>query len=81
MKTERLLLNKYAEFLSILGDAEIGFKRKEAKERMIQMNTLYKEIVTLRKRMMKERLQEETDDLQMKIKFKKHGQNRDRRLW
>ena len=73
MKTERLLLNKYAEFFNILKDAEIGFKRKEAKERMAQMNATYKEIVILRRRMMKERLQEETDDLQMKIKFKRSG--------
>ena len=73
MKTERLLLNKYAEFFNILKDAEIGFKRSVAKERMVQMNDTYKEIVALRKRMMKERLQEETDDLQMKIKFKKNG--------
>ena len=73
MKTERLLLNKYAEFLTILKDAEIGFKRKDAKEHMVQMNATYKEIVILRKRMMKERIQEETDYLQMKIKFRKNG--------
>ena len=73
MKTERLLLNKYAEFFNILKDAEIGFKRSVAKERMVQMNATYKEIVILRKRMMKERIQEETDYLQMKIKFRKNG--------
>lgn len=71
MKTERQLLNKYAKFLSVLTDAEIGFKRKEAKEKMEQINMFYKEIIMLRKRMMKERLNEESEDLQMKIKFKK----------
>lgn len=73
MKTERLLLNKYAEFLSILKDAEISFKRKEVKQRMEELNTILKEIVILRKRMMKEHLAEETQDLQTKIRFRKHG--------
>lgn len=73
MKTERQLINKYAEFMSVLTDAEIGFKRKEAKEKIEQINVIYKEIVMLRRRLIKEHVKEESEDLQMKIKFRKRN--------
>lgn len=68
MKTERQLLNKYAEFFTILKDATLTFKLKEDIE---DINRIFKEIVILRRRMMKEQLKEQSEDLQMRIKFKK----------
>jgi hypothetical protein len=71
MNTQRRLLNKYAEFLSILKDAEISFKRKESAEKITEMNRIHKEIVILRKQLIREQIREERQDLQIKMKFRK----------
>lgn len=68
MKTERRLLNKYDEFLTILARATLSFKKKEEID---YVNRLLKEIVMLKKQRMRDELSKESDDLQMKIKFRK----------
>lgn len=70
MKTERQLLNKYAEFISTISGATLTFKQKGD---INDVNRIFREIVILRRRMMREQLKEKTEDLQMKIKFRKRG--------
>ena len=69
MKTERRLLNKYDEFLTILARATLSFKKKNE---ITEVNRLLKEIVMLKKQRMREGLTKESDDLQMRIKFRKN---------
>jgi len=69
MRTERRLLNKYDEFLSVIAKATLTFSKKDE---IGEVNRILKEILALKKRMIREQLSSE-DNLQMRIKFKRHG--------
>ena len=68
MRTERRLLNKYADLITCMSAGTLSFKKKDE---IIEVNMLLKEISILKRRLLRETLMEDTEDLQMKIKFKK----------